>query len=152
MLVNKMKYFQHPPAVVGPQYGYAPLSPGKTRYLYWVSAFPKKQKQTLILSVWIVCLRAHNIFIIWAMVKRLPMISLSLMLLHMLILLAHFHCHVVYQKGMLSVYHISISIRDRPNHLQALRCIKFLILVEVDSSRCLLINSSSSCFSQSNKT
>jgi len=26
--------FQHPPAVVGPQYGYAPLSPGKTRYLY----------------------------------------------------------------------------------------------------------------------
>jgi len=29
--------FQHPPAVVGPQYGYAPLSPGKTRYLYWVS-------------------------------------------------------------------------------------------------------------------
>jgi len=69
----------------------------------------------------------------------------------MLILLAHIHCHVVYQKGMLSVYHISIPIRDRPNHLQALRCIKFLILVEVDSSRCLLINSSSSCFSQSNK-
>ena len=34
VLVNKMKYFQHPPAVVGPQYGYAPLSPGKTRYLY----------------------------------------------------------------------------------------------------------------------
>jgi hypothetical protein len=26
--------FQHPPAVVGAQYGYAPLSPGKTRYLY----------------------------------------------------------------------------------------------------------------------
>jgi len=27
-----------------------------------------------------------------------------IMLLHMLILLAHFHCHVVYQKGMFSVY------------------------------------------------
>ena len=76
------------------------------------------------------------------MKNRLPMISLSLMLLHMLILLAHFHCHVVYQKGMFSVYSISyFNSHTRPSESLASAALhhKFLILVEVDSSRCLLV-------------